>query len=94
MDFDVCICFISLKRFDLLSALRTFYIRDPQVVFVATIFTIDRWVTVGLKTPVKFGGPCGPNQSFLIFSMKESSGFAVHPHFVLFTLPALSSLWV
>ena len=51
-------------------------------------------MTVGLKTPVKFGDPCGPNQSFLIFLMKESSGFAVHPHFVLFTLPALSSLWV
>lgn len=81
MDFDVCFCFISLKRFDLLPTLRTFYLRDQQVVFVATIFTIDGQVTVGLKTPVKFGDPCGPNQSFLIFFNERVVGFRCPPAF-------------
>ena len=43
-----------------------YYIRDQHLVFVATISTIDRKVTVGIKTPFTFGDPWEPNQSFLI----------------------------
>lgn len=46
------------------------------------ISTIDRKVTVGMKTPVTFGDPCEPDQSFLISLNERIVRFRCPPAFL------------